>query len=520
MNRRGRPVLIAPLAKTPTLAPPTGTESVLPLTARPAPSDEPTHAAAPRAKRTEFPAVTLSRLAFAVDVVVLALVSLLAVFYEAFPSTRVSLLELLVFDATTLVLLSRAGSYGIPRRQCIVDDAAGAVGATAGAAATLIAVVVVTRHGYDIGQLALRLWAVASVALVLARAAVRVEVCRSVRAGSRSTNALIVGSSEVDRLVACRLLANPHLGVRPIGFLDDEPAKACASADYFPVPRLGATADLARLAQVHGVGHVVVGFCSTTHEALLPTIQQCRRLRVQVMLVPRLYEEMTARLDIDHLGAIPLLRASRHDPRCRRFAVKYVLDRVTAAIVLVVLSPLMAVLALAVRLSSPGPVLYRQRRVGRDGREFDLQKFRTMRDTADAHVEPGSNVVVAMLRQESLHAADDRRTRLGRWMRRYSVDELPQLLNVIRGEMSLVGPRPERPSLADGFGAEIRRYHDRHRVKSGMTGWAQVHGLRGPTSLSDRVEWDNFYIENWSFGLDLKILLLTVPSMLRGRGAE
>jgi lipopolysaccharide/colanic/teichoic acid biosynthesis glycosyltransferase len=169
-----------------------------------------------------------------------------------------------------------------------------------------------------------------------------------------------------------------------------------------------------------------------------------------------------------------------------------------------------------VKVSSPGPIFYRQRRVGLDGRHFEILKFRTMLDTPEAAEEPGENVAQAMLRRQSPLVSGDRRTPIGRWLRRLSLDELPQIINVVKGEMSLVGPRPERPSLAESFERQIYRYGERHRVKSGMTGWAQVHGLRGQSSLSDRAEWDNYYIENWSPWLDLKILLLTVPAMLRG----
>jgi lipopolysaccharide/colanic/teichoic acid biosynthesis glycosyltransferase len=204
-----------------------------------------------------------------------------------------------------------------------------------------------------------------------------------------------------------------------------------------------------------------------------------------------------------------------------RFGVKYALDRVFAALLLVLLSPLLAVIALTVRLSSPGPILFRQLRAGRDGRVFDLLKFRTMvpppvsgdvgeagRSCAEWECAPG-------LAPGGVEGAD-RRTRVGRFLRRTSLDELPQLLNVVRGEMSLVGPRPERPEFAEAFRQELEHYHERHRVRSGITGWAQVNGSRGQTPLADRVELDNFYIEHWSPALDAKILLMTLPALLRG----
>jgi lipopolysaccharide/colanic/teichoic acid biosynthesis glycosyltransferase len=173
----------------------------------------------------------------------------------------------------------------------------------------------------------------------------------------------------------------------------------------------------------------------------------------------------------------------------------------------------MLLIAIAVRLTSPGPVFYRQRRIGRDGREFDLLKFRTMR--------PGGTPTEFVLPEGCAPGGvegEDRRTPLGRFLREASLDELPQLLNVLRGEMSLVGPRPERPEFVQRFSVEVDRYDDRHRVKSGITGWAQVNGLRGQTSIADRVEWDNYYIQNWSLGFDLRIIALTIAEVFRFRG--
>jgi lipopolysaccharide/colanic/teichoic acid biosynthesis glycosyltransferase len=163
-----------------------------------------------------------------------------------------------------------------------------------------------------------------------------------------------------------------------------------------------------------------------------------------------------------------------------------------------------------VRLSSPGPIFFRQPRVGRDGRVFDCLKFRTMREPTDSFADFKLKDGAAPGGVEGA----DRRTTIGRFLRSTSLDELPQLINVLKGEMSLVGPRPERPVFVELFDMQIRRYGERHRVRAGMTGWAQVHGLRGQTSIADRVEWDNYYIENWSLALDLKILLMTLPAVL------
>ncbi|MGA2924504.1 MAG: sugar transferase, partial [Solirubrobacteraceae bacterium] len=195
-------------------------------------------------------------------------------------------------------------------------------------------------------------------------------------------------------------------------------------------------------------------------------------------------------------------------------AVKHAFDRGFALVALITFAPLMIACAIAVRLSSPGPVLFRQRRVGRDGHEFDVLKFRTMREPDDQGLEFHLPEGVAPGGIEG----QDRRTRVGALLRDFSLDELPQLINVVKGDMSLVGPRPERPEYVQRFSRDVARYEDRHRVRSGITGWAQVHGLRGQTSIADRVEWDNYYIQNWSLRLDLRIVALTVAEVFRLRG--
>jgi exopolysaccharide biosynthesis polyprenyl glycosylphosphotransferase len=214
------------------------------------------------------------------------------------------------------------------------------------------------------------------------------------------------------------------------------------------------------------------------------------------------------------------------NPRGVQFALKHTFDRVFALALLVGLSPVILCVALAVRLSSSGPVLFRQRRIGRDGKAFDLYKFRSMyldSDGPQAELSGDDTTALEFLLGGDTAPGgvegDDRRTPIGRFLRRSSLDELPQLLNVLRGEMSLIGPRPERPEFVELFNQDIIRYDDRHRVKSGITGWAQVHGLRGQTSLAERVEWDNYYIAHWSLGLDLKILALTFAALLRNSAA-
>jgi exopolysaccharide biosynthesis polyprenyl glycosylphosphotransferase len=275
---------------------------------------------------------------------------------------------------------------------------------------------------------------------------------------------------------------------------------------------LGASWDLDRVVKEHGVRHVVLSFSTAPRSVMLGVLKRCQELGVEVSMVPRFYEKVVGHIGIEYLGGIPLMTAQPTNPRSWQFAIKYAADRLVAALLLVIVSPVLLAASVAVWASMGRPIFFRQGRAGLDGRVFQILKLRSMRPPcaetdADGTLAPG----MAPGGVEGI----DRRTRVGAFLRRTSIDELPQLWNVLRGEMSLVGPRPERPEYVDLFGSRIERYDDRHRVKSGITGWAQVNGLRGKTSLRDRVEWDNYYIENWSLSLDFKILVMTLASLFK-----
>jgi exopolysaccharide biosynthesis polyprenyl glycosylphosphotransferase len=330
---------------------------------------------------------------------------------------------------------------------------------------------------------------------------------------------LIMGAGVVGAQVARRLENHPEYGLAPVGFLDEDP-RSVAEVGGREVPVLGTIDDLEDAVARTGVRNLIVAFSSVADARVSRLIPRCQELGVDVMVVPRMFDLINDRVGYDTVGGLPLLSFTAVDPKGASFAVKHALDRVLAALMLVVFSPVLLAAAIAVKLSSPGPVLFKQRRVGRDGRVFDFYKFRSMREPERSTAEPEEDQSAL----EFLLAGDvapggvegaDRRTAVGRFLRGSSLDELPQLFNVLRGDMSLVGPRPERPEFVELFRNDILRYGDRHRVKSGITGWAQVHGLRGQTSLAERVEWDNYYIAHWSLGLDLKILALTLVALFR-----
>jgi exopolysaccharide biosynthesis polyprenyl glycosylphosphotransferase len=343
---------------------------------------------------------------------------------------------------------------------------------------------------------------------------------------------LIMGAGIVGSQMARRLEAHPEYGLVPVGFVDDDP-RSIAEVGGRDVPVLGTLEEIDRVVQRNRVERLIVAFSSVADARVSRLIQHCQELGVEVSVVPRMFDTMNHRASYETVGGLPLLSFAMVDPKGWQFAIKYALDRAFAGLLLLVLSPLLLVLAVAVKLSTGGPVLFRQPRVGLDGHEFDMLKFRTMKGSPSQHGESDAawaeqitgvpaaedGVLATAVATQQEGGADstsvDRRTHTGRLLRRLSLDELPQFWNVFNGDMSLIGPRPERASYVRRFEPVVYRYGDRHRVKSGITGWAQVHGLRGKTSLSERVEWDNYYIAHWSLGLDVKILLLTFAALFR-----
>ena len=391
----------------------------------------------------------------------------------------------------------------------------------------VIAIAVFERDGA--GDLAAVTWLLASAAVTGGRLAMFGLERAAVSRLDASRRTLVIGAGRVGHLIAKRLQEDPRQGLTPIGFLDKDPVaedRIPRSPSTRHLRVLGASWDLEKVIAEHGVEQVIVAFSTAPHHVLLDLVRRCWALDVNVMVVPRLYEIDGRRARVEHLGALPLVSVYSTDPRSWQFELKYALDRAIAAVTLLLLSPLLAVIAAAVKVTMGGPVVFRQRRVGRDGHHFDILKFRTMRGAPERDGEANGDWARLVLAgtglevDEVLRPAADRRTSLGKVLRALSLDELPQLWNVLRGDMSLVGPRPEMPHYVERFTHAIYRYPDRHRVKSGLTGWAQIHGLRGDTSLADRIEWDNFYIENWNPWLDLKILLLTLPAVLRRQGAS
>jgi Undecaprenyl-phosphate glucose phosphotransferase len=336
----------------------------------------------------------------------------------------------------------------------------------------------------------------AAVGLVLARMLVR-SAFRALRLrGFNQRDIVIAGEGDaVERLVD-RIDAFPELGLRVRGMVTHEQSPSVGVAGK---PVLGHFAQIAEVIAQVKADEVLIALPWSQQDEVSRLLDLLKDETVDVRLVPDVHAYVTLGCEVEDFDGVPVVRINDSPLIGWYAAAKRLTDVVVAAIALVVLSPLLLMIAVLVKLTSPGPVLYQQERMGLDGRTFQMLKFRSMRMDAEA----STGAVWA-------READNRRTLFGTILRKTSLDELPQLWNVLRGEMSLVGPRPERPVFVHQFRKEIPHYMLRHKVKSGITGWAQVNGWRGNTSLRRRIECDLYYIQNWSYALDLKILTLTL----------
>jgi exopolysaccharide biosynthesis polyprenyl glycosylphosphotransferase len=410
-----------------------------------------------------------------------------------------------VFGLLVVGILASRGMYGARLHYELLEELRSVVIATSLAGMVVLSARELVGPPTDLSAQVIRTWAFATAYVAAGRVALHWSRTQSYRHGESVRPTLIIGAGKVGRLAADRLLQHPELGLSPVGFLDKDPL--VGEDETLPLPVLGASWDLDRVVAQHKVEQVVITFSRAPHEVLLRLVRRCEELGVNVAFVPRLFEKVTSKLTVEHIGGLPLISSRPVNPKGLQFGIKYAVDRLVAGVVLLLALPIMLPAAVAILATLGRPLFFRQVRVGRDGRTFAMLKFRTMRP-----VEPDLDEQALDLPPDTAPGGverGDRRTRVGTFLRRTSMDELPQLINVLKGEMSLIGPRPERPEFVGLFEQSVYRYGDRHRVKSGITGWAQVHGLRGKTSLSDRVEWDNYYIENWSLWLDLKVLLLT-----------
>jgi exopolysaccharide biosynthesis polyprenyl glycosylphosphotransferase len=404
-----------------------------------------------------------------------------------------------VVTIVTMFYLSRL--YHLPRAASRIDLARKVIGVVtvgslvASAIQELIFKTTIFEVEYSRGMF-FYVWVFSALLVITGRELHRILRVQLRRRGFDRDNLLIVGNGKVARDIARKIGTNPALGYHVVGAVVNGKTKTRGSLHGFPI--IGTYQDLPRLIDACRVEQIIIALPDAQRAEIVDLVTLCQRGRVDIKIYPDMFAYMAGDLNVDDLGGTPLLTVRDIALRGWRLSLKRGLDFFGAGVGLVFLSPFMLLTAIAIRLESRGPVFYTQERMGLDGRPFHMIKFRTMRTDAEAS-GPGWTV-----------PDDPRVTRLGRFLRSTNWDEIPQLINVVVGEMSLVGPRPERPVYVLQFREHIPRYMERHREKAGMTGWAQVNGLRGDTSIAERTSYDLWYVENWSLWLDIKIIVRTI----------
>jgi len=408
-----------------------------------------------------------------------------------------------------LVIYRLNGVYGRRRRQGWADEVSGlASGALVGVATMIVAVFYVRPFGYS--RLVF-IYALVIIVFLLALARLFDRFWRGYlrRKGIGLQRALVVGEGPLGRMIMQNIVAQPEVGYQIVGFVDDEPRQPLGRFEY-----LGTTAEIPDLVWRYQIDEVIIALPSSSHLRVTEILIACARLNVQFRIVPDFYDLSLNQVDVAEINGIPLIGLREASLQGSGQILKRAIDVTIAAIALILASPLMLIIAIAIKLESPGPVIVRQVRIGRWGKPFDFFKFRSMRDRAD------QDLVLLADKNEASGPIfkirnDPRRTRVGRWLRRFSLDEIPQLFNVLRGDMSLVGPRPPFPW-------EVAKYAEWHRrrlqVHPGITGLGQVSG-RSDLPFDETALLDIWYIENWTLGLDIKILLRTLPAVISGHGA-
>jgi exopolysaccharide biosynthesis polyprenyl glycosylphosphotransferase len=418
-------------------------------------------------------------------------------------SRYLAAIPVLIAVMVMTLLLNRA--YVQARGRAFLDEGYGLIGGVAMGAVLLLAVMGLYR-GFSYSRLMVLYTATSGLVFLLwFRALMRFMLAQLRRQGLGTTRALVVGTGVGAEALIHRLEMFPEYGYELVGVIDEVLPHG---AEYNRVPVLGNNAELPHVVMNTNVDEVFIALPQVDHRHILRLIGACDDLDVEFKIVPDLLEVITSGVIADDIDGIPIVGVRRSRLTGLNLLLKRAFDLVAALLLLVPGIPLMAVISVAIKLDSPGPVVYTQERVGRHGRVFGIHKFRSM--VVDAEAESGP--VFA--------ARDDpRATRVGRFLRRTGLDEVPQVVNVLMGQMSLVGPRPERPHFVDQFERDIAGYEQRHAVPPGITGWAQLNDLRQDTPIEQRTIYDSYYVENWSLAFDVKILLATFIRVFFHRNA-
>lgn len=413
----------------------------------------------------------------------------------------VEYLPMLVIHAISLVsVFFFANLYSLKRASRVDEYAAVIVAVTIGTLIGVALVSLVLREimvGQDYSRIMVAYaWVCSIVFIIFARFVNGWLRKVFIRRGWGRRRVLLVGLGDVARMIIQKLLWTPELGYDPVGIIRLEEE---GPDDLLGVKVVGTGEDLTAIITDLQADEVIIALPEgTSHWDIMNLISMCERGRVTVRVYPDLFQIVAGSVNIGELGGIPILTVRDIALTGWRRVAKRLMDFVGATAGLVILSPFMLLIAILIKLESKGPAFYVQERMGLDARPFPIIKFRSMKADAEK-AGPGWTT-----------ENDPRKTKVGNFLRKTNLDELPQFINVFIGDMSLVGPRPERPVYVEQFRRSIPRYMDRHREKAGMAGWAQVNGYRGDTSIAERTKYDVWYVENWSLLLDLNIILRTI----------
>lgn len=411
-----------------------------------------------------------------------------------------------VVIALYIFSMAITGQYRSWRGRTLLDQLFGLFTGVGLAAVLMLAAIELGNLGQRYSRLTiLPAVLIAAVLMTGERYLLRQYETRLRRRGIGTERVLMVGTGQGSELLIRRMNMFPQYGFHVIGVASDEGA---SDGMYFGVPIVGRVADLPALARELKVDQVFLALPATQRDRLLHLIKLCEDQNLEFKIVPDLLEVMSTRVAANEIDGLPLVGIRRSQLRGWTAAVKRAIDILVTAVLLVLFSPVLLVVAIMIKLTMPGPVLFRQERIGLNRRPFVIYKFRSMVVDAESKTGP----VVA-------RPGDSRVTSLGRILRRSSLDELPQLFNVLRGDMSLVGPRPQPTFFDERYSGEVPRYLERQRVRPGLTGWAEVNDLRGAAPIGDRTMYDVYYIENWSLALDLKCIILTGIRLFSQRNA-
>ena len=404
------------------------------------------------------------------------------------------------------IVLRALGLYVPMRIVSLFEEATKIIKASLVAILILITVVYFVKEYKYSRVVFFYFWVLSTSGLIVSRSSLRAFLRYLRKKGLNLRFVLIVGAGELGQKILRSINHHPELGLRVAGFLTRRREKLATKVSDVPI--LGLYEDIKKIFGTYHIDQVVLALPLEEHLRLKTIMEAIDDEMVDIKIVPDFFEYISLRGGVEELDNIPIINLRDSPLYGWNRIFKRCFDILFSLIILTIFSPLLAIIAILIKLTSPGPVFYRQERMGLDGKLFTMLKFRTMREDAEKITGP-------IWAKED----DKRRTKLGAFLRKMSLDELPQVINVLKGEMSIVGPRPERPFFIQQFKERVPRYMLRHKMKAGITGWAQVNGWRGNTSIEKRIEYDIFYIENWSLGFDIKIIWLTLWKGFRSKHA-